>query len=382
MRFHLSIRTWVYSLFALLLLTGLGAVVGFHRFELAVGQEMAREHDDAMAGQRLLLQLVERHQELRQLLSDAALPERPDERRRGGVQVTEVGRELRQTVQEVAGEMARRPGAPAPFLRVEPAVEGYVRELDAVGRLLAAAEPPSPAAAVLDRFRYQAVPASVTARRELAEWLAATNRELAATREQATRSARTLAFWMVALTFAGILVLLLFIYQVDEALIRPARLMQRLIQGVTAGDLSLRLPELKEDYLNRVAIACNRLIENLNGMSEESRRRLAQEKQVSQALVAAIPVPALVLNASGDLLLANSQARGLFVGGEGAERLELLLEAVRREKHTLRLGGQNYRLTMAEAGTATAGGTVSVVVLQPGPAPALTVAAARKPPEA
>jgi hypothetical protein len=37
---------------------------------------------------------------------------------------------------------------------------------------------------------------------------------------------------------------------------------------------------------------------------------------------------------------------------------------------------------MAEAGTATAGGTVSVVVLQPGPAPALTVAAARKPPEA
>jgi PAS domain-containing protein len=353
MGFHVTIRRWVTLLFLLMMLIGLGAVVGFARLETGIDSILLVEYRGLLAGQHFLRALEARHQGVAaNLRGPGAAP--PAAGTSLGDTAVEAARAVRRTFEllnvfPAGGEYAHR------WERVRRATLRYAEELES----LCGAEGTD----VRDPFERRVQPAYETLRRELDEWILSCERGMERARDTALRGARTLSVGMVGATFLGMLALLFFNHRVEEAVIRPATGISALLNRVHAGESTLRLPEQHEDYLNRVAAACNRLLDTLALLSEESRRRVETERHTAVALIEAIPDPAVVVDLAGELLLANGAARDLFMEADGAQHLQAFREAVRQERPQVRLGDTTYGLREITGSESAHTVPVAVVIL-------------------
>lgn len=354
MRFHLGIRTWVFGVFVLLMVIGMGAVVGFFRIQGAVTAYFEQDRHAALTGQRMLHRLASvQHGLMEALLSSPA----DDVVRR--VDVDTVRQEVRTWMQGLQ-TVSPAGRSDEELLRVEKSWEAF---LNAVREFQERRASQADAAALWRSHVALVVPPVTHLQRELQEWMQVSERRMELSRTRAVQWAWNSLVAMVAATFVGMLALLLFNYQMRKAIIQPAALISRMLDRVNGGETHLRLPAMQEEHLNRIVLACNRMFESVEVLAEESQKKIASERAIVSALIESFPMPALVLDLAGEMLLANAAARDIFTETEGAVRYAVLRECLAMESSLVSFEGKQYHTERRVAPDANRRGAVSLVLL-------------------
>ncbi|MBT3380463.1 MAG: hypothetical protein HN742_02275 [Lentisphaerae bacterium] len=174
---------------------------------------------------------------------------------------------------------------------------------------------------------------------------------------------RPVAVASASLTGLIVLVLLWLHYRMSYSLRHPILLMQRILDRAAQGELHLRLPLGPDRLLSGLSRSCNRLLESLQTVTEEGRRRAQVERDVSEALVESFPRPTLVLSPGGDVMSANLAARSILAGSEGGEALRGLTRCVLEGEESVMIGGERYAVEV-KAVSHAAGLAGSVVHFQ------------------
>lgn len=352
MRFHIGIRSWVTLLFVLMMLIGLGAVVGFARLEQAIERVLQDEYRGLRAAQQLRRVVAEQRLKIVETFATPG----PDEAAR----LQPAAAAAAQAVQRALAGAGVTPADER--LRERWALVGQA--CAAYSQALLALDGAADAAAVRQWHAAGLLPVERGLGTALDGWELECERRMELRRETAMRRARSLSVGMVIATFVGMLALLFFNHQVEETVLRPAVVISDLLGRATGGETALRLPVQGEDYLNRVATACNRLLDSLTAVTEESRRRVEQERHTAVVLIEAIAAPAVVVDMSGELLLANGAARDLFMEATGAEQLERFQATLRAGQSDVHLGEQSYHLREITGAESAHTAPVVVIVLE------------------
>ena len=166
------------------------------------------------------------------------------------------------------------------------------------------------------------------------------------------------------LTGLTVLVVLWLNFQISHVVMHPVVLMQRILDRAAQGALHLRLPLMRDRSLTALARSCNRLLESLQEVTEEGRRRIQGERDVASALVESFATPTLVLGAGGEVLIANQAARVLLTGPDGPEATDELTRCVAEGEGSFELTGRLYTVeaTLVSHASGLAGAVVHVEV--------------------
>ncbi len=171
------------------------------------------------------------------------------------------------------------------------------------------------------------------------------SRTIASAPESGTGGDSPLA-WMLALAvlaLVGILAGAAYNQQTEAGIFAPLERMGTLLERVTAGETYLRIPVQHRTFLQKLARPCNRLIETMEQLREDSLRRIQTQRMIASALAESSPAPVLVLNPAGEVLFCNTSARELLAGEPGRELLRRLREQVKSDAPgPLRAGKQRF----------------------------------------
>lgn len=352
MRFHFGLRFWAFTLFALLMAIGMGAVVGFFHVETDILGIPERDYRAALGAQNLLQRVANHQSRLVKYQAaegaDSALRINVDEERTAlrGWFLKEKAKALSSGQGEDLGRLEKDWDA---FLEAVNALQRGDRSTDREG--------------LWKIYVTQFVPAATNLQLSSLNWSQLNERVAEQARARALLHCHHFAFSMVAVTFVGLLALLLFNFQLNEAIAKPTALISRIIARVNGGETHLRLPAMNEEHLSRIVLACNRMFESMEVLAEESQRRIASERQVVAALIESFSMPALVLDLAGELLQANAAARTLFTEADGSQRFTVLRECLAMECGTLSFEGKQYHIERRVAPDANKAGSVSLVLL-------------------
>lgn len=133
-------------------------------------------------------------------------------------------------------------------------------------------------------------------------------------------------------------------HNVSRMVLQPLRRFSRNLDRVLQGELHLRLSTERDRALRQLALSCNRLLENLQQLTEESRHRIHTERQLAVVLIESLEQPAAAMNTAGDVLLANAPARELLKGQSGDAMLKHLRQCLTDQDETLEHNGIVYRV--------------------------------------
>ncbi|MGC8833629.1 MAG: HAMP domain-containing protein, partial [Armatimonadota bacterium] len=174
------------------------------------------------------------------------------------------------------------------------------------------------AAATVEKYTAQAMQSSSTALREQAQRSAALGRErmkqLSSTEAQkAARKMLVQSGWMLGLFVACALGLAAL---TAGSIVRPVRQLVESTQALARGNLSHRAVVHGNDELAQLALAFNKMAEEIERTQEELKKSnevLAKEKSLIQAIVENTPDGLLLLDPNGSVVFANPAARS-FLG--------------------------------------------------------------------
>lgn len=113
------------------------------------------------------------------------------------------------------------------------------------------------------------------------------------------------------LLFAGVLGLWL-AWNTIRATLRPVQLVTQSAQAIGAGNLDQVVPVLGSDELGQLAGAFNAMARQLREYRQAGHAQLLRAQQTSQATINSFPDPVLVVDASGQVEIANPAARRLI----------------------------------------------------------------------
>gem|GEM_PF-6024444 len=147
----------------------------------------------------------------------------------------------------------------------------------------------------------------------------------------------------------SVLTLLWLAQHLATTVFRPVQRIGRFIERAALGELHLRLSPGRTDRLASLVLACNRLVESLQQLTEESRRRIDTERQLAVILIESFPTPTLAMSGGNDVVLANASARVILSGPQGTEALNNIKEALRHGADHFEAGDIPYHVDRAPA---------------------------------
>jgi signal transduction histidine kinase len=130
--------------------------------------------------------------------------------------------------------------------------------------------------------------------------------------EDASQEARetavaSLTWFAVGLLVAGLLAGLL-AWHTIRTILRPIRDMTRSALGISAGNLDQLVPVVSDDELGHLAHAFNLMARHLRDYRQSQSMQLLRAQRTSQATIDSFPDPVLVIDAEGQVEMANPAA--------------------------------------------------------------------------
>lgn len=349
MRIYLGLRSWSGVLFIIVLIMGLSSILGFFRLQLAIEAILRNHYQSVLAGQRMVLALENQEQVVFLRLSDVeGAPGDGDLRQ----YLLEFGEALKE-----ARLAAGNPGAEAALAEVKSNWDDYRKLLEVFA--------PGRNGMDWQWYRGNLLPQYWKLKERTRNFIYVNQAAIQGARDRARMTARYWSYWMAGMTLLGLLGSLLFNQQISGLVIQSVRQMTRFIDRVNLGETHLRVPVQKENYLDSLRISINRLIERFSLIREESRRLIKLEQQRSLALIEASAEPTVLTDHSGDVVMANEQARLLFTGEAGNEHLQEMKASLLAGRDRVELAGREFMIEVLGAGNGDVYGGGRVVKLSP-----------------
>ena len=101
-------------------------------------------------------------------------------------------------------------------------------------------------------------------------------------------------------------------WQTLRTLVEPIRGLRQAARGIAAGNLDQVLPTASGDELGELSQAFNTMARNLRELQQSQVSRLLRAQRTSQATIDSFPDPVLVVDAVGNVEMANPAARALL----------------------------------------------------------------------
>jgi len=163
-------------------------------------------------------------------------------------------------------------------------------------------------------------------------------------------------FWqwtsiVAALTVVAMTLLLLYLRQLNDRYRRPLTLLARMVERINLGEIHRRLPLQDNDDFASLVLAVNRLVENMQSTSEDARRSIVLEKELTTLLIESSPQPTLVLDAGNQLIMANEPARLLFTGAAGKAALKQVRAQITADQPAIEVSRQKFELVITQPDT-------------------------------
>lgn len=136
------------------------------------------------------------------------------------------------------------------------------------------------------------------------------NMEQASADARAT-AANSLTWFAVGLALAVPLAALL-AWHTIRATLQPIRAVTESALGISAGNLDQVVPVVSRDELGQLANAFNLMARHLRDFRQSQSARLLRVQRTSQATIDSFPDPVVVIDAEGNVEMANPAARGLL----------------------------------------------------------------------
>jgi two-component system, NtrC family, sensor histidine kinase KinB len=166
------------------------------------------------------------------------------------------------------------------------------------------------------------------------------NMEHASAEAKSTASRSVWWFGGGLLLAAGLAALLA--WQTLRTLLEPIRGLRQAAQGIAAGNLDQVLPAASGDELGELSQAFNTMARNLRELQQSQVSRLLRAQRTSQATIDSFPDPVLVVDAVGNVEMANPAARALLGISVGGAVPWTPPEALRRPLAEALQGQKNY----------------------------------------
>ncbi|HEX3315130.1 MAG TPA: ATP-binding protein [Gemmataceae bacterium] len=131
-------------------------------------------------------------------------------------------------------------------------------------------------------------------------------------------------------------------WQALRTLLEPIRGLRRAAQGIAAGNLDQVLPAASGDELGELSQAFNTMARNLRELQQSQVSRLLRAQRTSQATIDSFPDPVLVVDAIGNVEMANPAARTLLGIGVGGAVPWTPPDSLRRPLSDALQGQKNY----------------------------------------
>jgi len=265
-------------LVALLVLGAAGAALGFHQLDADLGRVLSDSAESVRAATRMLAALDRQ---------EAALHARFVDGGEEGEELRDADAAFRRALEE-AGDEARD---------VEERYEAFREARD---RLLA-----EPSGSPLELYESSVFPRFREVREEVFTLLESNYRTVIATDESTRRAARRRAILLALLVTVGLLSLGFLSRALRRDLLDRLTELADVARGIAGGDRRRRATVGRDDELGAVARQLNAALDTEQATAREMRGRLAGERQLLLALLAAHPEPAAILTPAGDLVAAT-----------------------------------------------------------------------------
>jgi len=131
-------------------------------------------------------------------------------------------------------------------------------------------------------------------------------------------------------------------HRIDRTVLQPLGRVSHLVDKAVQGELHLRLSPERDKGVRQLALSCNRMLDSMQKLTEESRRRIRTERRLALTLIEALEQPTVALDPAGDVLLANAEARQLLRSPDGDDLLTRLRQCLKEGSDTLEHGGDVY----------------------------------------
>ncbi|APR82046.1 two-component sensor histidine kinase [Minicystis rosea] len=180
-----------------------------------------------------------------------------------------------------------------------------------------------------------------------------------ASMEAADRNAKALARRTVdaalGVSIAAVIFVLWFAYRLPQSIGRPLAALTQSARAIGEGDLDVSVEEPDLEELSALAVAFNRMTEQLRAYRQSSLGELLAAKDLARSTLACLLDPVVVLDRDGGVLLANEAAeRAFHVRGGSAEELRdaaitLPLELAEARDRALQSGAPVLPQSLSEA---------------------------------
>jgi len=154
---------------------------------------------------------------------------------------------------------------------------------------------------------------------------------------------------ILATTSATILIWLN--HRITTDINQPTKQMSYTIEQASLGHYEQRINHQEYPELNNLSLACNRLIENLEAVTNESKRRINEERQMTSLLIESFHHPSIILNPTGTIIQANNSARLLFTSPNGNDALGKIKQAFANQQTTFTCNSITYEINYAKTMT-------------------------------
>ncbi len=176
------------------------------------------------------------------------------------------------------------------------------------------------------------------------------------------QTATRYALVVACLTALGLFASLWVGHGLATSIVAPIQRASRFIDRALQGELHLRLPREEPATLNKLVLSCNRLIEDLQEVTEEGRRRIRSERVLALALIESFDAPTAAVTPAGDVLLSNSSARNILTGDDSDSTIKQLRDCVTKGHDQLSCETGTFRVELLSP-TATRSSDVLLIHL-------------------
>jgi NtrC-family two-component system sensor histidine kinase KinB len=129
---------------------------------------------------------------------------------------------------------------------------------------------------------------------------------------RAKEASNNAAFAVIFTSICAIALILFASVQISRTIIRPAEKLTEAARRIGRGQLNQKIDITTNDEIGELGSEFNKMTERLRGYEEMNVNQLIAEKKKSEAIVASIPDPVIMMDEGDNLLLMNQAARKLL----------------------------------------------------------------------
>jgi NtrC-family two-component system sensor histidine kinase KinB len=147
---------------------------------------------------------------------------------------------------------------------------------------------------------------------QCARFLKFNSAAIASADSKAKEASNNAAFAVIVTSICAIALILFVSVQITRTIIRPAEKLTEAARRIGRGQLNQKIDITTNDEIGELGSEFNKMTERLRTYEEMNVNQLIAEKKKSEAIVASIPDPVIMMDEGDNLLLMNQAARKLL----------------------------------------------------------------------